>query len=363
MPSAPTLQSIQAVLAKNIDPISNKPYVCKRIHLDNNQLGLTIELPYPAQSQHSLIRQQIKEQLVALLTPQQTIDIDIVSPVVSHAVQRGVPLLPGVKNIIAIASGKGGVGKSTTAVNLALALAAEGARTGLLDADIYGPSQPLMMGLQGQEPTVAADGKGLLPLTRYGVQTMSIGFLVDTEQAMIWRGPMVSQALQQLVRDTHWDNLDYLIVDLPPGTGDTQLTLAQKVPVTAALIVTTPQDIALLDARRAYRMFEKVSIPILGIIENMAVHICSQCGHAEHIFGQHGAQKMAKDYAIEHLGSLPLDITIRLAVDCGQPTVVSAPHSPHAQQYRAIAQGIAAKIAELKHDYSNKFPKIVIQND
>ncbi|WP_312854446.1 iron-sulfur cluster carrier protein ApbC [Paludibacterium denitrificans] len=257
-------------------------------------------LAYPAQSQFAAVRTAFETALTPLAEGRQ-LEIRVSSQITSHAAQRGVPLLPGVKNIIAVASGKGGVGKSTTAVNLALALAAEGARVGLLDADIYGPSQPLMLGLQGQRPETP-DGKHLKPVENYGIQTMSIGYLVDNDQAMVWRGPMVSQALQQLLNDTQWDNLDYLVIDMPPGTGDVQLTLAQKVPVTGAVIVTTPQDIALLDARKGVTMFQKVGVPILGLVENMAIHICSNCGHAEHIFGEGGATKMAADYGVEVLG-------------------------------------------------------------
>jgi ATP-binding protein involved in chromosome partitioning len=267
-----------------------------------------------------------------------------------------------VKNVIAVASGKGGVGKSTTAVNLALALQAEGARVGILDADIYGPSQPLMLGLQGQRPETP-DGKSLQPIVNYGIQTMSIGYLVDADQAMVWRGPMVSQALQQLLNDTRWDNLDYLVIDMPPGTGDIQLTLSQKVPVTGALIVTTPQDIALLDARKGVTMFQKVGVPILGMVENMAIHICSNCGHAEHIFGEGGAARMAADFGVEVLGSLPLDMGIRLAVDEGKPTVAADPDGAVAALYKDIARKLAVKVGEKAQDFSGKFPKIVIQNN
>ena len=269
--------------------------------------------------------------------------------------------LPNVKNIIAIASGKGGVGKSTTAVNLAIALAKKGAKTGLLDADIYGPSQPLMLGV-----TTRPDVKGqktLHPVLAHGVQSMSIGYLIDETAPMIWRGPMVSMALQQLLHDTHWDNLDYLIIDLPPGTGDIQLTLAQKIPVTAAIIVTTPQDLALLDARRAYEMFRKVHVPVLGIIENMSIHVCSQCGHQEHIFGEGGGQQLAEKYGVELLGSLPLDIKIRQQTDSGNPTVVAEPDSAIAHRYHNIAQQIIEKLSLQSIEPSGKFPSIEIKND
>jgi ATP-binding protein involved in chromosome partitioning len=269
--------------------------------------------------------------------------------------------LPNIKNIIAIASGKGGVGKSTTAVNLALAFAHEGARAGILDADIYGPSQPLMLGVTNR-PEIK-DKKMLLPIMAYGIQSMSIGYLIDETSAMVWRGPMVSMALQQLLNDTQWDNLDYLVIDLPPGTGDIQLTLTQKIPVTGAVIVTTPQDLALLDARRACEMFRKVNVPVLGVIENMSIHICSQCGHAESIFGAGGGARMAEQYSIELLGSLPLDMQIREQADGGKPTVVANPEGPNALLYRGIAQRIMAKLALQDQNESGKFPAIVIKND
>jgi ATP-binding protein involved in chromosome partitioning len=287
------------------------------------------------------------------------ISVNIGSRIVAHSAQRGVNLLPNVKNVIAVASGKGGVGKSTTSVNLALALAAEGATVGLLDADIYGPSQPQMLGISGRPDS--ADGKSIEPMRAHGIQAMSIGFLVDTDTPMVWRGPMVTGALEQLLRDTRWQDLDYLVIDLPPGTGDIQLTLAQKIPVTGAIIVTTPQDIALLDARKGLKMFEKVGIPILGIVENMSTHICSNCGHEEHIFGAGGGALMASDYNVDLLGSLPLDINIRMQADSGQPTVVAAPDSAVAASYKQIARKAASKIAIASLDHSAKFPNIVIQ--
>jgi len=265
-----------------------------------------------------------------------------------------------IKNIVAVASGKGGVGKSTTAVNLALALAAEGARVGILDADIYGPNQPQMLG--AQEKPESKDGKSLEPIARYGVQSMSIGYLVDQDTPMVWRGPMATTALQQLLNDTHWDNLDYLIVDMPPGTGDIQLTLTQKIPVSGAVIVTTPQDIALLDARKGIAMFQKVNVPVLGIIENMSIHICSQCGHQEAVFGQGGGAQLAQKYGVELLGTLPLDIRIREQADSGKPTVVAEPDSPISQIYREIARKVVSKLALQAKSYASKFPKIVIEN-
>jgi len=276
-------------------------------------------------------------------------------------VQRGVQLLPKVKNIVAVASGKGGVGKSTTAVNLALALAAEGASVGLLDADIYGPSVPMMMGIEGRPEST--DGQTMEPLENYGVQVMSIGFLVAQDEAMIWRGPMATQALEQLLRQTNWRDLDYLIVDMPPGTGDIQLTLSQRVPMTGAVVVTTPQDIALLDARKGIKMFEKVGVPILGVVENMAVHVCSNCGHVEHIFGADGGRKMSTEYGIDYLGALPLDMQIRLQADSGKPTVVSDPDSEVAGIYKAVARQVAVSIAARSKDFSSKFPSIKISKD
>ena len=287
------------------------------------------------------------------------VSVEIGSEIISHAVQKNLKPMAGVKNIIAVASGKGGVGKSTTAVNLALALAAEGARVGILDADIYGPSQPAMLGLSGRPET---DGKSIEPKIAYGVQSMSIGDLIDEDTPMIWRGPMVTGALQQLLNDTRWDALDYLIIDLPPGTGDIQLTLAQQIPVSGAVIVTTPQDIALLDAQKGLKMFEKVDVKIIGLVENMSTHICSKCGHEEHIFGAGGGAKMCADYNTELLGSLPLDIHIREQADSGTPTVVADPDGAISKVYKQIARRIAIRVAEMAQDHSAAFPKIVVQN-
>jgi ATP-binding protein involved in chromosome partitioning len=297
---------------------------------------------------------------VAALPGAGKVAVTVGQKIVSHAVQRGVKLVPGVKNIVAIASGKGGVGKSTTAVNLALALAAEGANVGVLDADIYGPSQPMMLGISGRPES--KDGKTLEPLEAYGVQAMSIGFLIDTDTPMVWRGPMVTQALEQLLKDTNWREIDYLIVDMPPGTGDIQLTLSQKVPVTGAVIVTTPQDIALIDARKGLKMFEKVGVPIVGVVENMSMHVCSKCGHTEPIFGEGGAQKMCRDYNVPFLGALPLDIRIREQADSGRPSVVADPDGAVAHVYKDIARKVAIAVAQKAADFSAKFPSIVIQN-
>ena len=344
-----------------IDPNTGADFVStrqlKNLRITGADVAFDIELGYPAKSQIDALR-------TALVAAAQgvagvgTVGIHIATKVVPHAVQRGVQLLPNVKNIVAVASGKGGVGKSTTAVNLALALAAEGAAVGILDADIYGPSQPMMMGLSGRPDS--ADGKTMQPMRNFGVEVMSIGFLVEPDQAMIWRGPMVTQALEQLLRQTNWGELDYLIVDMPPGTGDIQLTLSQRVPLTGAVIVTTPQDIALLDARKAIKMFEKVGVPILGIVENMAVHVCSQCGHAEHIFGEDGGKRMAAEYAMDYLGALPLSMAIRVDADSGHPSVVSAPDGEVAGLYKAMARQVAVKIAKRAKDFSAKFPSITI---
>ena len=289
------------------------------------------------------------------------VDLALKANITAHAVQKTLKPLANVKNVIAVASGKGGVGKSTTAANLALAWAAQGARVGLLDADIYGPSQPLMMGLAGQKPEIAADGKHMIPLTSHGVEVMSIGFMIDAEQPMVWRGPMVTQALTQLLGDTHWGELDYLVVDMPPGTGDIQLTLAQRVPVSGAVIVTTPQDIALLDARKGLKMFEKVEVRVLGVVENMSVHVCSACGHVEHVFGSGGGARMAEQYGVQLLGELPLDIRIREDADGGAPTVVAEPGSARAQAYFQVARRTAARLSTLNKDYSRMFPKITVE--
>jgi ATP-binding protein involved in chromosome partitioning len=288
------------------------------------------------------------------------LELKLSAQITAHAVQRTLKPLANVKNVVAVASGKGGVGKSTTAANLALAWAAQGAKVGLLDADIYGPSQPLMMGLSGVKP-VSTDGKHVAPLRAHGVEVMSIGFMIDPEQPMAWRGPMVTSALTQLLGDTTWGDLDYLVVDMPPGTGDIQLTLAQRVPVSGAVIVTTPQDIALLDARKGLKMFEKVEVRVLGVVENMSVHICSQCGHIEHVFGSGGGARMAAQYGVELLGELPLDIRIREDADGGTPTVVAEPDSERARAYFLMARRTAARLATLNKDYSRAFPKITVE--
>jgi ATP-binding protein involved in chromosome partitioning len=354
--------SVQEALRKLVDPNTGKDYVATRsarnIKVSGSDVSLEIELGYPGKSQHEPIRRQVIEALKGAGAA--NVAVKVSSKVVSHAVQRGVKLVPGIKNIIAVASGKGGVGKSTTAVNLALALAAEGASVGMLDADIYGPSQPMMLGIAGRPES--KDGKRIEPMEGHGLQASSIGFLIDMDTPMVWRGPMVTQALEQLLKDTNWRELDYLVVDLPPGTGDIQLTLAQKVPVTGAVIVTTPQDIALIDARKGLKMFEKVGIPILGVVENMSFHICPKCGHESHIFGQGGADRMSKEYKTELLGQLPLDESIQRQADSGRPTVVSDPDGKISEIYKRIARRVAVKIAESQRDMTSKFPNIVVQN-
>ena len=358
---AVTEQDIKTALQGVVDPNTGTDFVStralKNLQISGSDVAFDIELGYPAKSQIPALRRA----LVAAAKGVAGVDnvsVNLSTRVIAHAVQRGVQLMPNVKNIIAVASGKGGVGKSTTAVNLALALAAEGASVGLLDADIYGPSQPMMMGIDARPES--GDGKTMEPLENYGVQVMSIGFLVAQDEAMIWRGPMATQALEQLLRQTNWKDLDYLIVDMPPGTGDIQLTLSQRVPMTGAVIVTTPQDIALLDARKGIKMFEKVGVPILGIVENMAVHVCSKCGHTEHIFGQDGGRKMAAEYSMDYLGALPLDINIRLQADNGRPTVVADPDGEVAALYKAVARQVAVKIAAQAKDFSSKFPTISV---
>ena len=327
--------------------------------ISDGVLSATIELGIPIKSEIDSIRAQIAAAAQRGLGATSS-KIEVVTRISSHAVQGNLKPIPGIKNIIAIASGKGGVGKSTVAVNVALALAAEGAAVGVLDADIYGPSQPHMLGLTGEQP-VSEDGKTMLPLTGHGLQVMSIGFLVDPDQPMVWRGPMVTSALNQLMHQTEWKDLDYLIVDMPPGTGDIQLTLSQKVPVSGAVIVTTPQNIATLDARKGLAMFNKVSIPVLGVIENMSTHICSSCGHEEAIFGSGGADKMVADFEIPLLGRLPLDARIREQTDSGRPTVIAEPDSDIAAAYRNAAIQIAAAQASQRADYSSKFGSIVVE--
>ena len=354
---------VEAALKEVVDPNLQQDLVAakavKDIAIDGTKVTIDLVLGYPAQSAKDALAAAVRDR-VGRIPGVEHVNTTVSWNIVSHAVQKGVKPIPGIKNIIAVASGKGGVGKSTVAANLALALMLEGGKIGILDADIYGPSQPRMLGVNRKPES--KDGKSIEPIEAYGLQSMSIGYLIDEETPMIWRGPMVTQALEQLLKDTNWRDLDYLVIDLPPGTGDTQLTLAQKVPVSGAVIVTTPQDIALLDARKGLKMFEKVEVPVLGVIENMSTHICSKCGHEEHIFGEGGGARMAKENGIDLLGQLPLDIRIRAETDGGKPTVIAEPDSNIAQLYRQIARRVAARLAAQKKDFSAKFPTIVIQN-
>ncbi len=361
---AVTEQALLEALQTVADPHTGKDFVStrqlKNLKIDGDEVSFDVALGYPAKSLHAALRRQL---IAAARTVPGVgnVSANVSSKIVAHAVQRGVQLLPGVKNIVAVASGKGGVGKSTTAVNLGLALAAEGATVGVLDADIYGPSQPMMLGISGRPESL--DGQSMEPMQGHGLQVASIGFLVDPDQAMIWRGPMATQALDQLLRQTNWRDVDYLIVDMPPGTGDIQLTLSQRVPITGAVIVTTPQDIALLDAKKGLSMFEKVGVPILGLVENMAVHVCSNCGHVEHIFGADGGKRMAEQAKLDYLGALPLNISIREQADSGRPTVVADPDGEIAGIYKAVARQVAVKIAEKSRDFSAKFPTIKVSKD
>jgi ATP-binding protein involved in chromosome partitioning len=357
-------EQVQSAIKQYIDPWLEQDLVSakcvKKIDIDGDKVSVDVVLGFPASGYVDELKAKLQE-LVTALEGVGSATVNISSKVEPHSTQKGVKAINGVKNIIAIASGKGGVGKSTTSVNLACALAAEGATVGILDADIYGPSQPRMLGVHGKPES--ADGKSLEPLMGHGIQSMSIGYLIEEDTPMIWRGPMVTQALEQLLNDTNWKDVDYLIIDLPPGTGDIQLTLAQKVPVSGAVIVTTPQDIALLDARKALKMFEKVDVHVLGIVENMSIHICSNCGHEEHIFGKGGGQSMSEEYDVDFIGALPLDIKIREEVDSGRPTVAVDPDSRVAQIYRDIARRMAAKLSMRAKEFSAKFPNIVIQNN
>ena len=330
------------------------------VAVDGKKASIDIDLGFPASGIHSDLVQAVIE--AAQSTPEiEDVSVNLGTNITAHGVQRNLKPLENVKNIIAIASGKGGVGKSTTAVNLALALAGEGANVGILDADIYGPSIPLMLGVSGQQPS-SDDGQSMNPLSAHGIQVMSIGFLIDADQPMIWRGPMVTQALNQMLRQTKWSDLDYLIVDMPPGTGDIQLTLSQQVPVSGVVIVTTPQDIALLDARKGLQMFRKVSVPVLGIVENMSIHVCKKCGHKEPLFGSGGGAQMAEDYEVELLGALPLDLRIREQTDSGNPSIIAEPDEAPADAYRATARRMAARLAMQGKDYSRRFPNIVVEN-
>ncbi len=356
-------EQIMSVLSGVVDPDTRKKlHVTAKntqIKVENAGVSITVPLGYPLHNGQGELRKRVETALAPLNLG--TVSVNFKSEIISHAVQRGLKPMSNVRNIIAVASGKGGVGKSTTSVNLALALLAQGARVGLLDADIYGPSVPLMLGLSGKPESL--DGKTMEPLMGHGLQANSIGFLIDEDAPAIWRGPMVTQALQQLLTQTNWKDLDYLIVDMPPGTGDIALTLAQKVPLTGAVIVTTPQDMALADARKGMRMFQKVDVPVLGVIENMSVHICSQCGHAEPIFGEHGGRNMAQEYDLPWLGALPLQLSIREQTDAGTPTVAAEPDSETARLYHHIAHGVAANVAALPRDMTARIPLVVTRTD
>ena len=356
-------QEVRQGLAQVVDPADGRDLVTagfvKTVSVHPGGVAVEVLLPYPAAGAQAALEAAIREALAPQVQGER-LQVMIRQKVYAHEVQQGLTPLPGVRNIIAVASGKGGVGKSTTSVNLALALQAEGARVGVLDADIYGPSIPRMLGLSGKPDS--PDGKSITPKRNHGLQAMSIGFLIEEDTPMIWRGPMVTQALQQLLTDTAWDDLDYLVIDLPPGTGDIQLTLCQRVPLSAALIVTTPQDIALLDAKKALQMFNKVAVPVLGIVENMALHTCTQCGHVEHIFGSGGGERMAHQYGVPLLGSLPLTLGIREQADGGTPTVAVEPEGEIAARYREIARRAAAQLAKRGRSKGFGMPKIVIQN-
>lgn len=355
---------VRAIVGAIVDPHTGADLAAsgaiRAVGIDGDRVSVDVELGYPAASWTGTLSSQLREALEA--HPGVTLaSVSVGSRVRAHRVQKNLSPLPGVRNILAVASGKGGVGKSTVAANLALALAAEGASAGLLDADIHGPSQVRMLGLQGKPES--PDGKHIVPKRSHGLQAMSIGLMVDEDTPMIWRGPMVTQALMQLLTDTSWEDLDYLIIDLPPGTGDIQLTLAQKVPVSAAVIVTTPQDIALIDAKKALKMFEKVSVPVLGVVENMASHVCSACGHEEHVFGEGGAGRMSEQYGVPVLGSLPLDIRIREQADSGTPTVAAMVGSELAARYLEIARNAAGRLSLEARNKQIGIPKIVVQND
>ncbi len=355
--------AVEALLKEVVDPHTGKDLLAggavRDVSVAGDKATIDVVLGYPAHGYAGRLTGIIKEKLQALPDVRDG-EVNVSWEIQAHAVQKSLKPMENVKNVIAVASGKGGVGKSTTAVNLALALSAEGATVGLLDADIYGPSQPTMLGIKGHPES--KDGKTLEPIENHGLQAMSIGFLIEEETPMIWRGPMVTQALEQLLNDTNWRDLDYLVIDLPPGTGDVQLTLAQKIPVSGAVIVTTPQNIALLDARKGVKMFEKVDVPLLGIVENMSLHICKKCGYEEPIFGSGGGEMMAKDYNVELLGRLPLDVGIREQTDAGTPPVAAEPDGRIAEIYRELARNVSGRLAARSRDYSAKFPKVVIQN-
>lgn len=357
-----TLEQVRDYLAETTDPLTGCQtgaafWKKSALQLDGADLSITLALGYPIHNGGTAWRQHLETVLAARGLRLQSLDFQL--DVQTHAVRPGLKPMPGVRNIIAVASGKGGVGKSTTSANLALALRQQGAAVGLVDADIYGPSVPTVLGITGRPES--HDGKTMEPMRAHGLVANSIGFMLNDDSPAIWRGPMASQALEQLLRQTNWGQLDYLIVDMPPGTGDIALTLSQKVPLTGAIVVTTPQDLALVDARKGLRMFQKVEVPVLGVVENMSVHVCSQCGHAEPIFGEHGGRDMASAYEVAWLGALPLAMAIREQADSGRPTVVADPEGPHAQLYHDIAHKLALGVAALPRDYSARMPPVVVR--
>lgn len=357
-------EQVEVAIRGYLDPYLDEDLVTAKcvqdVRIDGDKVAVDLQLGFPCDGYRHRLAAEITQRVEAL-DGVAAASVQVGSKIETHEVQKGLKPLKNVRNVIAVASGKGGVGKSTTAVNLALALSADGGSVGILDADIYGPSQPRMLGVGAERPE-SRDGRSLEPIVAHGIQSMSIGYLIEEDTPMVWRGPMVTQALEQLLGDTNWNDLDYLIIDLPPGTGDTQLTLSQKVPVSGAVIVTTPQDIALLDAKKGLKMFEKVEVPVLGIVENMSIHICSNCGHEEHIFGEGGGQRMAEEYGVELLGALPLDVRIRREADGGTPTVAMDPDGRVAEIYREIGRRAAARLAMQAKSYAHKFPNIVIQS-
>lgn len=364
MTTPPERSAVEAALSRFIDPILGQDLVSARmvgfIETEPTAIKVRIDLGYPLGEGRLALQESLTRHL-STHWPDSAVTVRIENKILSHAVQKNLKPLQGIRNILAVASGKGGVGKSTTAIQLASCLAREGARVGLLDADIYGPSIPHMLGLSGR-PTVEEGGR-IHPHEAFGLKVMSIGFLVDDDQAMIWRGPMVTGALQQLLQQTLWGDLDYLVVDLPPGTGDVQLSLAQQIPVSGGVIVTTPQDIALLDAQRGLTMFRKVGIPVLGVVENMSLHQCSQCGHVEPLFGEGGGAQLAERYQVELLAQLPLERTIREQSDAGVPLVLAFPDQPTSKLYAALALKVAARLAGQARDYRARFPNITVVND
>ena len=341
------------------DPNSGAPLgdAVRGVAVSNGKVAVDVELGYPAAGWLENLSSMIQKRLTGFEEVDQ-VTVEISHRISAHAVQNGLTPLEGVRNIIAVASGKGGVGKSTVAVNLALALQAEGASVGILDADIYGPSQPRMLGLSGRPQTT--ENRRILPMTAHGIQAMSIGVLVEVDQAMIWRGPMATQALQQMLNETLWQDLDYLIIDLPPGTGDVQLTLAQRIPVAGSIIVTTPQEVALDDVRRAVAMFRKVKVPVLGVVENMSTHICSNCGHEEPVFGQGGGERIANETGLSLLGQVPLEAAVGRSTDAGAPSVAVNPESATSGRFRQIARAAAARLARENLNTKIRMPKITI---